>query len=35
MSLFYVEEAAVREIAHAMKITEGAVKYHATRDARR
>ena len=28
MSLFYVEQCSVREIAHAMKITEGAVKYH-------
>ncbi|MFA5883165.1 MAG: sigma-70 family RNA polymerase sigma factor [Acidimicrobiia bacterium] len=28
MSLFYVEQCSVREISHAMKITEGAVKYH-------
>ena len=28
MSLFYVEQCSVREIAHAMKLSEGAVKYH-------
>jgi RNA polymerase sigma-70 factor, ECF subfamily len=28
MSFFYVEQCSVREIAHAMELTEGAVKYH-------
>lgn len=28
MALFYVEQCSVREIAHAMELTEGAVKYH-------
>jgi RNA polymerase sigma-70 factor (ECF subfamily) len=28
MAFFYVEQCSVREIAHAMKISEGAVKYH-------
>ena len=27
-ALFYVEQCSVREIAHAMGLTEGAVKYH-------
>ena len=28
MSLFYVEQLSVREIAASMKLSEGAVKYH-------
>jgi RNA polymerase sigma-70 factor (ECF subfamily) len=28
ISLFYVEQCSVREIAHAMDLSEGAVKYH-------
>lgn len=28
ISLFYVEQCSVREIAHAMELSEGAVKYH-------
>jgi DNA-directed RNA polymerase specialized sigma24 family protein len=28
VSLFYVEQLSVREIAAAMKLSEGAVKYH-------
>ena len=28
VSLFYVEQLSVREIATSMKLSEGAVKYH-------
>lgn len=28
MALFYVEQCSVREVAHAMGLSEGAVKYH-------
>jgi DNA-directed RNA polymerase specialized sigma24 family protein len=28
VSLFYVEQLSVREIASSMKLSEGAVKYH-------
>ena len=28
VALFYVEDLSVREVADAMKVTEGAVKYH-------
>jgi RNA polymerase sigma-70 factor (ECF subfamily) len=28
VSLFYIEELSVREIAASMKLSEGAVKYH-------
>lgn len=28
IALFYVEQCSVREIAHAMDLSEGAVKYH-------
>jgi DNA-directed RNA polymerase specialized sigma24 family protein len=28
VSLFYVEQLSVREIAVSMKLSEGAVKYH-------
>ena len=28
VSLFYVEQLSVREIAASMKLSEGAVKYH-------